>query len=112
MKTELQEVIAIIDALFTIAERTVVVQCDDLRLLGAAAKECDSAKRELERWRHGVTVEGDFVCPDSLECERLRTANAELLEACRDAIDSAPVGCDQITASGIRAVLAKWGGAK
>lgn len=40
--------------------------------------ERDAANRELERWRHGNMIEGDFVCPDSLaltearaECEAL-----------------------------------------
>jgi hypothetical protein len=28
--------------------------------------ERDALKAELERWRHGNTIEGDFVCPDSL----------------------------------------------
>jgi len=63
MTTELQEVIAIIDSLFTICARTVVVQYDDLRLLVAAAKECD----------------------------RLREANAELVTACR-AMTMYPLG--------------------
>lgn len=31
-----------------------------------AVERLNAAERELERWRHGVTVEGDFVCPDSL----------------------------------------------
>jgi len=39
-----------------------------IRLLDAL----DAAERELERWRHGVTIEGDFVCPNDL-----RAANAE-----------------------------------
>lgn len=34
--------------------------------------ERDAMARELERWRHGVTVEGDFVCPHQMEAERLR----------------------------------------
>ncbi len=39
-----------------------------------------AANRELERWRHGVIVEGDFICPDSLA---LNAANATIAE--RDA---------------------------
>ncbi len=35
--------------------------------LAAANAEIAAMTRELERWRHGVTIEGDFVCPDSLE---------------------------------------------
>lgn len=34
--------------------------------LGVAKEVAESLSRELERWRHGVTVEGDFVCPDSV----------------------------------------------
>jgi hypothetical protein len=44
----------------------------------------DAAERELERHRHGVTIESDFVCPDSLalvnalgEAERLRAERDE-----------------------------------
>lgn len=29
-------------------------------------KQCDAAIREADRLRHGVPIEGDFVCPDSL----------------------------------------------
>ena len=38
-------------------------------------RQLADANRELERWRHGVTIEGDFVCPDSLA---LSEARAEL----------------------------------
>ena len=38
-------------------------------------RQLAEANRELERWRHGVTIEGDFVCPDSLA---LSEARAEL----------------------------------
>jgi hypothetical protein len=55
--------------------------------------ERDAALRELERWRHNLTIEGDSVCPDSLamtealaEAERLR---ALVAKACGLACDSA-----------------------
>jgi hypothetical protein len=42
-------------------------------------EQLKATERELERWRHGVQIEGDYVCPDSLrmtealaEVERLR----------------------------------------
>ncbi len=35
----------------------------------AAVARAEAAERALERWRHGVTIEGDFVCPDSLRAE-------------------------------------------
>ena len=38
-------------------------------------RQLAEANRELERWRHGVTIEGDFVCLDSLA---LSEARAEL----------------------------------
>jgi len=53
-------------------------RCD---LLDEQAKYADLTRRladanqELERWRHGVTIEGDLVCPDSLA---LSEARAEL----------------------------------
>jgi len=33
---------------------------------------------ELERWRHGVTIEGDFVCPDSLALSEALRVNVDL----------------------------------
>ena len=67
------------DAAFCAAANPTAV----LALLNAL----DAANRELERWRHGATVEGDFVCPDSLA---LTAANAEIerlqtMHAARDA---------------------------
>lgn len=54
-------------------------ECDRLRAENAAQS------RELERWRHGVTVEGDFVCPDSLALDITRTRIFELEQALREA---------------------------
>lgn len=44
-----------------------------------AEAELGAAIRELERWRHDVTVEGDFICPDSLALDewKARAENAE-----------------------------------
>jgi hypothetical protein len=39
-----------------------------------------TVERELERWRHGVTVEGDFVCPDSLRMTALEAALRQLTD--------------------------------
>ena len=36
------------------------------RELEQVKKELARANQEIERWRHGKTVEGDYVCPDSL----------------------------------------------
>lgn len=33
---------------------------------------------ELDRWRHGAPIEGDFVCPDSLRAASLEAENAAL----------------------------------
>jgi hypothetical protein len=44
--------------------------------LKAAMEEVDSLHRELERWRHGVTVEGDYVCPAELELTNAARTNA------------------------------------
>ena len=38
-------------------------------------RQLAEANRELERWRHGAQIEGDYVCPDSLA---LIEARAEL----------------------------------
>jgi hypothetical protein len=35
-------------------------------------RDLASANRELERWRHNVPIEGDYICPDSLELTRLK----------------------------------------
>lgn len=32
----------------------------------------DAAEREADRWRHGVPVEGDYVCPTSLALDQAR----------------------------------------
>jgi hypothetical protein len=45
--------------------------------------ERDALRRELERWRHGRTIEGDYVCPTELERDALRAKLAEA-EAARD----------------------------
>jgi len=45
------------------------------QILELLTRQLADANRELERWRHGVTIEGDFVCPDSLA---LSDARAEL----------------------------------
>jgi len=51
-------------------------------LEGEKLKEKSAAlERELERWRHGVQVEGDFVCPDSLRANELERQLREVKEA-------------------------------
>jgi hypothetical protein len=42
-----------------------------------------AALAELERWRHGLTIEGDYVCPRDLECNSLR-AQLRIAESVRD----------------------------
>lgn len=42
-----------------------------------AEGERDAALRELERWRHGQQIEGDYVCPDSLRLLELEKLIAE-----------------------------------
>lgn len=46
-----------------------------LRAIDDLTRQLAEANRELERWRHGVTIEGDFVCLDNLA---LSDARAEL----------------------------------
>ena len=37
----------------------------------------DAAIREADRWRHGVPIEGDYVCPDSLRADAAEKRAAE-----------------------------------
>ncbi len=41
-----------------------------------ATERMAAAEREADRWRHGVPVEGDYVCPDSLRAEKAEAALA------------------------------------
>ena len=60
------------------ARRLAEEECDELRRrlaesraeAAAFALRETSLVRELERWRHGVTIEGDFVCPHEVGSER------------------------------------------
>jgi len=52
------------------------------RKLGKA--RIDELERELERWRHGQQIEGDYVCPNALEATNLRL-QLSAAEAERDA---------------------------
>ena len=61
-----------IDALA--AYREVAEERDRLR------KNLESAERELERWRHGVPIEGDYVCPNALQADVLTAENTALRE--------------------------------
>lgn len=53
--------------------------------LAQVEAERDAALREADRWRHGATVEGDFVCPNQLQLDaalaRVREVEAELAAA-------------------------------
>lgn len=42
------------------------------RDLTALLDALDAAEREADRWRHGVPVEGDYVCPTSLALDQAR----------------------------------------
>lgn len=42
--------------------------------LEACMAERDEALRESDRWRHGNTIEGDFVCPNDLVVAQLKSA--------------------------------------
>lgn len=41
------------------------------------------AYRELERWRHGVTIEGDFVCDAELACANIARPLRDLVDEFR-----------------------------
>lgn len=55
-------------------ERTGYMREDVEERWGQLIEERDAALRELERWRHGVTIEGDFVCPHEVEREAAERA--------------------------------------
>lgn len=44
-------------------------------------RRIETQSREIERWRHGAPIEGDFVCPHELEL----TAAKSTLESCNRA---------------------------
>lgn len=46
--------------------------------IGALREYMAAQERELERWRHDVTVEGDFVCPGELAASNLRDEKSRL----------------------------------
>ncbi len=45
--------------------------------------------RELDRWRHGVMIEGDYVCPRDLECDFWKRAAEQALRIWERAEDRA-----------------------
>lgn len=49
--------------------------CCEVSRLRARA---EAAEKEAERLRHGMPVEGDFVCPDSLRVHHLEKAIREI----------------------------------
>ncbi len=55
--------------------------CEVRPAIAQLLDEVAETQRELERWKHGVQIEGDYVCPTSLERDSLRSRaeNAERL---------------------------------
>lgn len=45
--------------------------------------ELEAANRQLDRWRHGCTVESDFVCSNELEAVNARAAIDDLIVQCK-----------------------------
>jgi hypothetical protein len=56
-----------------------------------------AALRELERWRHGQQIEGDYVCPDSLALAAALQAKDELADIAVDALGATTYGYDDKT---------------
>lgn len=61
------------------------------RAVLALHKSLAAAVREADRLRHGVPVEGDYVCPSDLERDTLRAALTEALDGWEEA-DSCATG--------------------
>jgi hypothetical protein len=64
-------------------QHTVTLGGEPLILYNSTGTVCswcaqEATERELERWRHGVPIEGDYVCPHELEVTNLRADNAAL----------------------------------
>lgn len=71
--------------------------------------ELAASQRESDRWRHGVPVEGDFVCPDSLRADALSERLHEA-EAIVDYLSDAAVDALSGELSVMRAAYReKWG---
>jgi DNA repair ATPase RecN len=66
------------------AERTAQLRSEVARLTRANI----AIGHELERWRHGNTIEGDFVCPDSLQLTDARKEIEQLKQERRRLYDS------------------------
>lgn len=63
-----QEYAAIDDDAITAGQREARMLA---RALIDTTAALQGAERERDRWRHGVPIEGDYVCPDSLELTRV-----------------------------------------
>jgi hypothetical protein len=63
--------------------------------------DLDAANRELERWRHGATIEGDYVCSHQLEATNLRAeCDRRVSEALNRYKAQHDDGCRQPTIAG------------
>lgn len=52
---------------------------ESARMYRSARDRAEAAERELERWRHGAPVEGDYVCPHEAQL----AAQSRVVEAAR-----------------------------
>lgn len=65
--------------MFEVPEKyTIELGTNEVRAIGALIERCAAAECETDRWRHGVPIEGDHVCPDSLALDDARTRLAKL----------------------------------
>lgn len=46
-------------------------------------QRAETAERELERWKHNLQVEGDYVCPDSLRADAAESRVKDLEDEAR-----------------------------
>ena len=63
------------------AFETLRKKCDEAEAVQKKAEaEVAALNRELERWRHGVQIEGDYVCPLSEEVAKLKSFVSAFVE--------------------------------
>lgn len=72
-----------LEAMPTAAEKALddiaaICGCPNWEYPGQVVRDVKMQQQELERWRHGKTIESDFTCPHFLELEKLKDAGKKV----------------------------------